>query len=81
MTKCVRAARRGGYVVVKDFYSEKDGTAPPFAALFSINMLVADAGDCFSRQEVEEWMVASGCEPVRFIDIAENSRMLVARKT
>ena len=53
---------------------------PPFSALFSINMLVAEGGDCFSRAEVEGWMNASGVKPVRFMPVAKASGLLVGMK-
>ena len=78
--KAAGALSKGGLLVIKDFYIEEDGTAPPFTALFSINMLVADAGDSYSRGEVSGWMEAAGVKPGRFVNIAQASRILVGRK-
>lgn len=80
MTKAAKALVRGGYLVVKEFFIEREATWPPFCALFSINMLVADGGDCFSRAEVEAWMDAAGVEPVRYIPVAKASGLLVGMK-
>ena len=80
MRKSARALNQEGYLVVKEFFIERDATWPPFSALFSINMLVAEGGDCFSRAEVEGWMNASGVKPVRFMPVAKASGLLVGMK-
>ena len=77
---CGKALSTGGYLVVKEFYIERESTWPPFCALFSINMLVADGGDCFSRAEVEAWMNAAGLKPVRYAPMAKASGLLVGMK-
>ena len=78
--KAARAVGNGGYLAIKDFYIESDGTAPPFAAMFSINMLTADAGDCYSREEVSGWLEDAGLTSTRFVTVAEHSGILVARR-
>jgi SAM-dependent methyltransferase len=71
-----RALKNGGHLIIKEFYIQREGTAPRFSALFSINMLVADAGDCFSRSEVEAWMRAGGVEPKAYVPVAKASGIL-----
>ncbi len=78
--KSAGALKPGGRLVIKEFYIEKDGTQPPWASQFSINMLVADAGDCFSRKEVEEWMGSAGVKPSAFYEVAMFSGLLVGTK-
>jgi 2-polyprenyl-3-methyl-5-hydroxy-6-metoxy-1,4-benzoquinol methylase len=78
--KAAGALKKGGHLAVKDFYIDDDGTSPPFTALFSINMMVADAGDSYSRQEVAAWMQAAGIRPQRFVEIAHSSGILVGKK-
>jgi ubiquinone/menaquinone biosynthesis C-methylase UbiE len=80
VTKAARALTPGGYLAVKDFFIDADGTAPYFAALFSINMLTADAGDCYSREDVSAWMAAAGVTPDRYTEVGEHSGILIGRK-
>ena len=47
-----------GKLVVQDFILEPDKTAPQFAALFSLNMLVGTrAGSSYSEPEYASWCV------------------------
>ena len=78
--KTARAVRRGGFVAVKEFCLEREGTAPPFAALFSINMLVAKAGDSYPRKALEEWMTGAGLGEIRHRPLARNSTLLVGKR-
>ena len=78
--KAAAALKPGGRLAVKEFYIRQEGTAPPFAALFSINMLVAAAGDCFTREEVEGWMEEAGVRPSAFHEVAAHSGILVGVK-
>jgi len=80
IAKSCRAVRRGGHVAVKEFCLEKEGTAPHWAALFSINMLVADAGDSYPVEQLKEWMADSGLTDFRQTPLAKNSILLVGRK-
>jgi ubiquinone/menaquinone biosynthesis C-methylase UbiE len=80
VTKAGKALKKGGTLAVKEFFSSRDGTAPYFSALFSINMLVVDAGDCFTRPEVEGWMERAGVTPVRFEKMAKYSAVLIGEK-
>lgn len=79
--KAAKALKASGHMIIKDFYIKKQGTAPEFSALFSINMLVADAGDCFTRTEVEQWMKDAGIKPAGFVPVAKASALLVGVKT
>ena len=48
-----------GRLVVSDFILEADKTAPRFAALFALNMLVGTrAGASYSEPEYEAWLKA-----------------------
>jgi 2-polyprenyl-3-methyl-5-hydroxy-6-metoxy-1,4-benzoquinol methylase len=80
VAKAARALKPGGVLAIKEFFAEKEGTAPPFTAIFSINMLVADAGDTFTRDEVEGWMKEAGLKPKRFVPVAMASALLTGVK-
>jgi len=79
--KAGEALKPGGILAIKDFYINPAGTRPVFAALFSVNMLVANAGDCYSRSRVSEWMRQAGVRPVRYTTVGEHSGILIGRKT
>ncbi|MFH2000163.1 MAG: methyltransferase [Planctomycetota bacterium] len=78
--KAAKAMKKSGHMIIKDFYIKRQGTAPVFSALFSINMLVADAGDCFTRTEVEQWMTDAGIKPAGFVPVAKASALLLGVK-
>jgi ubiquinone/menaquinone biosynthesis C-methylase UbiE len=78
--KAAMALKQSGHLIIKDFYIQRQGTSPKFAALFSLNMLVNDAGDCFSRAEVESWMVDAGLKPAGHMPVAKESAILVGVK-
>jgi hypothetical protein len=71
----------GGQVVVQEFLVSEDRTAPPFSALFALNMLVGtDAGDTYTEAEVREWMGAAGLADLRRHDMAHGTSVIVGRK-
>ncbi len=78
--KACASVRGGGAVAIKEFCLERDGTAPSWAALFSINMLLADAGDSYPVEQLEEWLADSGVTDFRKTGLAKNSTLLVGRK-
>jgi len=80
IAKTAAAVRRGGHVVVKEFCLEKDGTAPYFAALFSINMLAAEAGDSYPSEQLVEWMSAAGLGRFRQVPLAKASTLIIGEK-
>jgi len=78
--KAARALKSGGTIAIKDFFINRNRTGPAFAALFSINMLAADAGDCYSREEVSAWLEKAGLRPSGFLKVAEHSGILLGEK-
>jgi ubiquinone/menaquinone biosynthesis C-methylase UbiE len=59
--RCYRALTPGGRVVIRDFILEPDRTAPKFAALFAINMLVGTkSGSTYTEAEYESWTADAG---------------------
>ena len=78
--KAARALKAGGFLAVKEFFVDPGRASPAFAALFSINMLVADAGDVYTRGEVEGWMRAAGVKPLRYVKLPQFSGIVVGRR-
>jgi len=59
--RCYRALAPGGRVVIRDFILEPNRTAPKFAALFAINMLVGTkSGSTYTEAEYESWLTDAG---------------------
>jgi len=59
--RCYRALSPGGRIVIRDFIVEPDRTAPKFAALFAINMLVGTkSGSTYTEAEYRSWLEDAG---------------------
>ena len=65
VTKAMGALKSGGRIFIHDFILEDLRTAPLFAALFSINMLVAtDAGQSYSESEIRMMLEKAGASGI-----------------
>lgn len=81
LAKAVRALSPGGQIVVSDFFMTEDRCAPPFAALFALNMLVATrAGDTYTETEVRDWLAAAGISEIARHDPPYGAPLLIGRK-
>lgn len=79
--KCARALNPGGRLCVKDFLLDSDRTSPEWNALFAVNMLVGtDEGDCYTLEEVREWMEQAGLAVESVQPMAAYSKMILAVK-
>jgi SAM-dependent methyltransferase len=59
--RCARALVPGGHLVIREFILDEDRTAPPFAALFAINMLVGtEHGNSYTEGDYRTWMTEAG---------------------
>ncbi|TYT73969.1 methyltransferase [Desulfobotulus mexicanus] len=66
VVKAMSALKPGGRIFIHDFILEDLRTAPLFAALFSINMLVAtDGGQSYSESEIREMLENAGASEIR----------------
>jgi len=80
--KCADALNAGGRVIVQDFIMDEDRTAPPFGALFALNMLVnTAAGDTYTEREVRKWMELAGLSDIDRKDTDFGSSLITGRKT
>jgi cyclopropane fatty-acyl-phospholipid synthase-like methyltransferase len=71
-----------GRLVVQDFILEPDKTAPRFAALFALNMLVGTrAGSSYSEPEYADWLGQAGFGEVRRVRLAGPSGLMIATKS
>ena len=68
-----------GKLVVQDFILEPDKTAPQFAALFSLNMLVGTrGGSSYSEPEYASWLRDAGFENVRRVRLLGPAGLMIA---
>jgi (2Fe-2S) ferredoxin/SAM-dependent methyltransferase len=66
LRRCREALAPGGRVVIQDFILEPDKTAPRFAALFALNMLVGTrGGSSYSEPEYAGWLDEAGFREIR----------------
>jgi (2Fe-2S) ferredoxin/SAM-dependent methyltransferase len=66
LRRCREALQPGGRIVIQDFVLEADKTAPRFAALFALNMLVGTrSGSSYSESEYAAWLGEAGFREVR----------------
>lgn len=87
LRRAVRWCAPGGRVVIKDFLLDDTRTSPASAALFSINMLVNNAGRSYAWSEVERWLAealdgcGAGASELKRIELPDGrSGMVVAQK-
>ncbi|MFB3815536.1 MAG: methyltransferase [Terriglobales bacterium] len=79
--RAYQALAPGGKLMVRDFILEPDKTAPEFAALFSLNMLVnTPAGASYSEEEYTAWMREAGFAEVQRVRMQGPSDLIVGRK-
>jgi SAM-dependent methyltransferase len=66
LRRCREALAPGGRIVIQDFILEPDKTAPRFAALFALNMLVGTSGgSTYSEPEYAAWLGEAGFREIR----------------
>jgi hypothetical protein len=71
-----------GKLVVRDFILEPDKTAPLFAALFSLNMLVAtEGGASYSAPEYEHWLHEAGFSEVQRVRLPGPGNLMMATRS
>jgi predicted O-methyltransferase YrrM len=71
----------GGRIVIQDFILEPDKTAPRFAALFALNMLVGTrGGSSYSAEEYTAWLGQAGFEEIRHVRLPGPTGLLVATR-
>jgi SAM-dependent methyltransferase len=81
LRKAAEALNPRGQVVVQDFIMAEDRTAPPFGALFALNMLVGtEAGDTYTESQVRGWMEEAGLGHVVRRETAFGASLMIGRK-
>jgi len=71
----------GGRVAIQDFILEPDKTAPRFAALFALNMLVGtESGSSYSEPEYAAWLEDAGFREIRRVRMPGPAGLMIAVK-
>ena len=72
----------GGRLLVQDFILEPEKTAPRFAALFALNMLVGTrGGSTYSEPEYAAWLAEAGFCDIRRVRLPGPAGLLLATRT
>jgi SAM-dependent methyltransferase len=70
-----------GRLVISDFVLEADKTAPRFAALFALNMLVGTrAGSSYSEPEYAAWLKEAGFAESKRVRMPGPANLMIATK-
>jgi len=81
LERAYRALGPGGRVVISDFVLEADKTAPRFAALFALNMLVGTrAGASYSEPEYTAWLKEAGFAEAKRVRIPGPVNLMIGTK-
>ena len=76
--RCAAACTPGGRVVIQDFILNDAKTAPKFAAMFSLNMLVGTVrGSDYSESEYTQWMQAAGLRSVQRVRLPPPADLMI----
>jgi (2Fe-2S) ferredoxin/predicted O-methyltransferase YrrM len=79
--RCHAALAPKGRLVIQDFILEADKTAPKFAALFALNMLVGTrAGSSYSEVEYSAWLGEAGFQQVRHLRLPGPTGLMVGTR-
>ena len=81
LARCFAALGSGGRVVVQDFVLEPDRTAPRFAALFALNMLVGTlSGNTYTEDDYADWLHSAGFHDVRRVRMPGTAHLMIASR-
>jgi (2Fe-2S) ferredoxin/predicted O-methyltransferase YrrM len=81
LRRCREALASGGRVVIQDFILEPDKTAPRFAAVFALNMLVGtQAGSSYSEAEYAAWLGEAGFRDIRHMRLPGITGLMIGSR-
>ncbi|MCX6633079.1 MAG: methyltransferase [Candidatus Solibacter sp.] len=81
LRRCREALAPGGRVVIQDFILEPDKTAPRFAALFALNMLVGTrGGSSYSEPEYAGWLGEAGFQEIRHTRLPGTTGLMIGSR-
>ena len=81
LLRAYQALAPKGRLVISDFVLDEDKTAPRFAALFSLNMLVGTrAGASYSEPEYAGWMKEAGFSDIKRVRMPGPASLMIGTK-
>ena len=81
LRRAYAALAAAGRIVVQDFILRPDKTAPKFAALFALNMLVGTSGgSSYSDAEYTAWLSAAGFQNIRHVQLPGPASLMIASR-
>ena len=81
LRRCREAVVTGGRVVIQDFILEAEKTAPRFAALFALNMLVGTrGGSSYSEPEYAAWLGEAGFQEIRHVRLPGPTGLMIGSR-
>ena len=81
LRRCREALVAGGRLVIQDFILEADKTAPRFAALFALNMLVGTpGGSSYSEPEFSAWLGEAGFREISHVRLPGPTGLMIASR-
>jgi (2Fe-2S) ferredoxin/2-polyprenyl-3-methyl-5-hydroxy-6-metoxy-1,4-benzoquinol methylase len=81
LKRCFEALAPKGRVVIQDFILEPNRTAPKFATLFALNMLVGTrAGNTYTEAEYAAWLKEAGFQDVRRVRLPGPSGLIIGTR-
>ncbi|MCF6158736.1 MAG: methyltransferase domain-containing protein [wastewater metagenome] len=82
LKKCWNALKEDGQIIIHEFILDKTKTQPPFATLFSLNMLIGtQEGASYNESEYREWLENTGFQYLKRTDLMSNSALIIGIKS
>jgi hypothetical protein len=79
--KGFEALNKGGIIIVKEFFFDKDRTSPEKPALFAVNMLVnTENGNCYTSDEIKTWLKEIGFKKLTYKNINPDVQFVIGVK-
>lgn len=82
ISKCGKALRRGGFLVIPDMIPDNKRASPEFPLLFALNMLLyTTEGSTFTPAEYKQWLKTAGLKLERILSADTiGTQTIMARK-
>ena len=79
--RSARALVSGGHLVIREFILDEDRTAPAFAALFALNMLVGTReGSSYSEPEYTDWLGDAGFREIHRVRLPGVTGLMIGSR-
>ena len=79
---CFNALEPGGTLIVKDFLTNQDHSAPAYSLIFALHMLIhTEQGGTYSEADIAAWTQQAGFVNGRLLPLTEKTRLWLVQKT